>query len=189
MRRKTLMAVLAVLVLAATTAGVLYWRWLNSPRYALQQMVLALRTKNMPEFYKYLDLKAIMGSIVEGSGQEAAAPDDPKEDEWTKLSRRMGRRLARSLIPKLVENFDPQIKRVLEQYLLTLDNSKILALAAAVTVAQIDTRGGEAQVTLRDPKTGEPLRLRMSRQPETDRWVVVGITYEDFKKFVKRELK
>ncbi|OGP73248.1 MAG: hypothetical protein A2Y80_10495 [Deltaproteobacteria bacterium RBG_13_58_19] len=189
MRRKTWIVLAAVLVLAGTVAGGLYWRWVSSPRYALQQMVLALRAKNMPEFYKYLDLKAIMGSIVEGSSQEWSLPDDPKEDEWTRLSRRLGRKLARSLVPKLMENFDPQIKGVLEQYLLALDNTKILALAAAVTVAKIDTKGDEAQVTLHDPKTGDPLRLRMSRSPETRTWVVVGISYEDFRKFFKREFK
>jgi hypothetical protein len=189
MGRKTWIVLAAVLVLAGTVGGGLYWRWVSSPRYALQQMVLALRAKNMPEFYNYLDLKAIMGSMVEGASQEWSAPDDPKEDEWTRLSRRMGRKLARSLVPKLMENFDQQIKGVLDQYLLTLDNAKILALGAAVTVARIDTKGEEAQVTLTDPKTGEPLRLRMSRSPENRTWVVVGINYEDFRKFFKREIK
>ncbi len=55
----------------------------------------------------------------------------------------------------------------MEKYLLNLDNTQILAIAAAATTAQIEVQGEEARVTLVDPKSQEPFHFRMQRQPET----------------------
>ena len=65
--------------MGAALAGGAYWRWTNSPRYALQQ-ALALKTKNMPEVFKYLDLKAILNNLIEASGQE---PENPRATRKT----------------------------------------------------------------------------------------------------------
>jgi hypothetical protein len=77
----------------------------------------------------------------------------------------------------------------MEAYLRNLDNSQILALAAAVSVAKIEVQGDEAQVTLVDPKTKDPLRFRMRRPPENGTWRVVAVNYNDLKKLVKREFQ
>ena len=49
MRRRTLIIVLIAVVVGAALAGGAYWRWTDSPRYALQRLALALKTRNMPE--------------------------------------------------------------------------------------------------------------------------------------------
>ena len=72
MQRKTWMIVVAIVVLGGAVAGGLYWRWTNSPRYALQQEALALQARDMDKFFNYLDLKAIFliicRNLRQGSG-------------------------------------------------------------------------------------------------------------------------
>ena len=57
MRRKTWIIALVIVVLGAALGGGLYWHWANSPRYALQQAALALKTRNMDKFFNYLEFK------------------------------------------------------------------------------------------------------------------------------------
>ncbi len=54
MRRKTWIIAVAIVVLGGALAGGLYWRWANSPRYALQQAALALQTRDMNKFFLYV---------------------------------------------------------------------------------------------------------------------------------------
>jgi len=187
MRRKTWIIAAAILVLGGALGGGLYWRWVNSPRYALQQAAVALQAGNMDHFFIYLNLKEIFNNFVEASSQDLEIPEDQPADEWTRLSRRMARKFAHFFLPKLFESFETQIRGVMEQYLLNLDNSQVLGIAAAVTVARIDLRGEEAQVTLTDPKTRDALRFQMRRQPNHGLWQIVSVNYQDLKRFCKRE--
>ena len=187
MRRKTWIIAAVVLVLGGALGGGLYWHWVNSPRYALQQAVLALKTRNINNFFNYLDLKEIFNNFVEASSKELETSKDQPTDDWTRFSRQMGRKFAHLFLPKLFNSFETQIKGVVGQYLLNLDNSQILGIAAAVTLARIDSQGDEAQVTLTDPKTKETFRFEMRRQPNHGLWQIVSVNYDDLKKFYKRE--
>src|SRR4030042_1884168 len=133
----------------------------------------------------------VLGAALPGeaSCKDLESEDKPGANEWDRMTRRLGRNFARSLLPKLFDTFETQIRGVMEKYLLNLDNSQIMVIAAAVTVAQIDTRGDEARVTLTNPKTGELMRLQMRRHVERDRWQVVSVNYQDLKRFLQRELR
>src|SRR5271157_5431258 len=115
MRRRTWIIVLIAVVIGAALAAGAYWRWTNSPRYALQHMALALKTKNMPELYKYFDLKAILNNLIEASSQEREEPKGDKEDDWSRMSRKMGGKFARMFFPQLFDSFEKEIKGVLER--------------------------------------------------------------------------
>ncbi len=189
MRRKTWIIAVAIVILGGALAGGFYWHWVNSPRYALQQAALALKTRNMDKFFNYVDLKEILGNYLTASAKDRAAPENPQADDWTRYSRRMGRKFAQLFLPKLFETFEPQIRGGLEHYLLNLDNTQILGIAAAVTVAHIDTQGDEALVTLTDPKTHENFRFQMRRQSDHRTWRIVSVNYDDLKKLYKREFR
>jgi hypothetical protein len=187
MQRKTWIIIAAILVLGGAAAGGLYWRWANSPRYALQQAALALQARNMDKFFNYLNLKEILNNFVEASSKDLSTQEDQSADEWTKFSRKMGRRFANLFLPKLFEAFEAQIRSAVERYLVNLDYSKILVIAAAATVAQIDEQGDEAVVTLTDPKTRDTFQFHMRRQPNHGSWQIVSVNYDDLKRFSKRE--
>ena len=191
MPRRLIFTLLATLILATAVAGGLYWRWYNSPRYALQQMVLALKTKDMDDFFNYLDLKEIFVNSLEDLDQDLRSQEKPGEgaDDWTRLSRQFGRKFARQLLPKLFESFEKQIRGGIEAYLLDLDNSQLLAMATAVTLAKIEVQGDEAQVTIKDPKTGDFLRFKMRRQTEDLLWRIFSVNYQDLKKIIKKEFQ
>jgi hypothetical protein len=189
MRRKTLVIALVVLVLSGALAGGLYWRWYNSPRYSLQQMSLALETGNMDKFFKYVDLKAIFNKFMEDANQDLNAPEDPHADDWSRMSRGLARKFARTLLPSLFNTFEKQIRGLIEKYLLHLERSKVLAIAAAVTVAKIKAEGDEAQVTLKDPKTKKPFRFQMHRDAERRLWQIVSVNYLDLKAFCEKEFR
>jgi hypothetical protein len=187
MRRQTWIIAVAIVVLAGALAGGLYWRWANSPRYALQQAALALQTRDMPKFFNYLDLKEILNNFIAASSKDLDTPEDQPADDWTRYSRQMGRKFAHLFLPKIFEAFEIQIRGVIERYLLNLHNSQILAIAAAATVAQIDRQGDEARVTLTDPKTKDIFRFQMRRQLHHGDWRIVSVNYDDLKRFTKRE--
>jgi hypothetical protein len=150
-------------------------------------MVLALQAKDMHKFFNYLDLKEIFNNIIQSSSKDLDPKNNEEADEWTKMARRLGQKFARQMLPKLFETFEQQIKSAIQSYLLNLNNSQILGLTAAVTLAKIKVTGEEAQVTFQDPKTGEPLRFKMRR--ESGLWRIVAINYNDLKKFLKREFQ
>jgi len=187
MQRKTWIIAVAIVVLGGAVAGGLYWRWVNSPRYALQQAALALQARDMDKFFNYVNLKEILNSLVEASSKDLAASEDQPGDEWTKFSRQLGRKFAHLFLPKLFETFEAQIRVVVERYLINLDSSKILVIAAAATVAQIDAQGDDAVVTLTDPKTRDTFQFHMRRQPNQGTWQIVSVNYDDLKRFSKRE--
>ena len=187
MQRKTWIIAVAIVVLGGAVAGGLYWSWINSPRYALQQAALALQARDMNKFFNYLNLKEILNNMVEASSKELDTPGDQSSDEWTKFSRQLGRKFAHLFLPKLFESFEAEIRGVLERYLLNLDSSKIVIIAAAATVAQIDSQGDEALVTLTDPKTRDTFQFNMRRQPNHGIWQIVSVNYDDLKRFSKRE--
>jgi hypothetical protein len=187
MRRKTWIIAVAILVLGGALGGGLYWRWANSPRYALQQAALALQARDMDMFFKYVKLKDILSNLVESCSQDLETPTDQPADEWSKMCRQLGGKFAHVLLPKLLEAFEAQIRGGVERYLLHLDTSQILVIAAAATVAQIDSQGDAAGVILTDPKTKDTLRFQMRRQPNQSTWQIVSVNYADLKRFSKRE--
>lgn len=178
--------VVAALVAVAIAGSLFYQRWQDSPRYALQQMVLAIKARDMDKVFKYMDLKEIFNNFLESS-TEGLKLDDQGGDEWSRFSRQLGRKFARKLLPQLFDNFEKQIRQAMESYLQNLHNTQILALTAAVTTAGIKVQGEEAQVTIQDPKTKKPLRFRMRRSRGTGDWRVVSINYDDFKQLLKKE--
>ena len=101
MRRKTWIIAVAIVVLGGALAGGLYWRWANSPRYALQQAALALQARDMNKFFNYVDLKEILSTFVETCGKDMETSADQPADDWNKLCRQLGRKFANVLLPKL----------------------------------------------------------------------------------------
>ena len=180
--------IVATLAAGAIFARVLYQKYQDSPRYALQQMVLALKTKDMDKLFIHLDLKEIFQNMVESSTGEMKNPEDKPADEWTRFSRQLSRKFARQIFPKLYDNFEKQIHQAIIAYLQDLTNTQILALTAAVTTSKIEVQGEEAMVSVHDPKTQKPMRFSMRRSPDNGVWRVVSLNYNDFKHLLKKEI-
>ncbi|MCL6622366.1 MAG: DUF2939 domain-containing protein [Syntrophobacterales bacterium] len=191
MRSQVARLAVLVAVLAAVAGGYGYWRWLNSPRYALQQMVIALKTRDLDRLLFYLDLPSIVSHLGREAAEDLAQvlPGSPEPDAVERFGRRVLEKLARAIPPKAVEGLIPLIKTGMEKYLHNLSNAQILGLAAAVSTARIEQRGERATVIFADPKTQEQFRFEMVRDPADGVWRIAALPYEDLKRLVKQEFK
>jgi hypothetical protein len=186
--RRLLIFMSAVLLLGIAIAGVFYFYYRNSPRYALQQMVTALMRRNYDKFYSHLDMPSILGSLMQDTGQDLIPPElIPKDNLLGQFGLKMGSKFAKQLVPQLYGTFEKQAHTFINQYLDTLTTKDLVALEGAVALAKIDETGDVAQVTLHYPKDGD-LHLTMSRNPENQSWQVISVTYEDIKELVRKNL-
>ncbi len=189
MRRSPLIFLAAALLLGVIVAGVFYYLYRNSPRFALQQMATALIQRNYDKFYSFLDMKSILSSLMEDTGRDLIPPDlVPKGNFLGELGLKMGSKFAQQLVPQLYGTFEKEAHKVINQYLDTLTTQDLLALEGAVTLARINQSGDEAQVTLRFPKIEASLHLTMGRTPQDRTWRVISVSYEDLKELAKKKL-
>jgi len=187
--RRLLIFLAAALLLGVAVAGIFYALYRNSPRYALHQMVTALIQRNYDNFYSNLDMKSILGSLMQDTGKDLI-PEDiiPKNNLLGQFGLKMGSRFAQQLLPPLFGGFEKEARKLMNPYLDTLTTQDLLALEGAVALADIRQNGDEAQVTLRFPRDDASLHLTMSRNPQDRTWRVISVSYEDIKEMVKKSL-
>jgi len=189
MRRSPLIFAAGALLLGIVVAGVFYYFYRTSPRFSLEQMVNSLTQRNYEKFYSYLDMKGVLGSLVEDTGKDLIPPEIiPKGNFWGELGIKIGSRLLQQLPPTVYETLQRDVfNKIINIYLDTLTTQDLLALQAAVTVAEINRQEDVARVTLRFPKKDGRLRLTMAWDPQQRLWRVVSVSYEDLKQLLKKE--
>jgi hypothetical protein len=189
MRRSPLIFLAAALLLGIVVAGVFFYLYRNSPRFALHQMVTTLMQRNYNKFYSFLDMKSILGSLMQDTGKDLIPPElIPKGNFLGELGLKMGSKVAQQLVPQIYGTFEKEAQKVINQYLDTLTTQDLLALEGAVALAQINQNGDEAQVTLRFPKDEASLHLTMGRTPQDRTWRIISVSYEDLKELVKKKI-
>jgi hypothetical protein len=166
-----------------------YYLHRNSPRFALQQMAMALIERNYNKFYTYLDMKSILSSLMEESGRDLIPSDlVPKGNFLGELGVKMGSKLAQQLVPQIYGTFEKEAHSLINKYLDTLTTQDLLALEGAVALAHINQSGNEAQVTLSFPQSKLSLHLTLGRTPQNPTWRVISVSYEDLKELVKNKI-
>ena len=188
MRRSPLVFVIAALLLGIAVAGGFYYHYRQSPRFALHQMVNALMHRNYNKFYTYLDLNSILSHLMQETGKDLIPSDIPPGDYLSQFGWKMGRKFAQNLLPRLLQTVEKNLHSLINKYLDTLTTEDLLALEAAVALAEIAPKGDEAQVTLKFPKKTAQLRLNMSRSLPKRGWQVVSVNYQDLKDLLKKEI-
>jgi hypothetical protein len=93
---------IAIVVLILGVIGfVLYYRWVNSPRYALMKVKEAVEKHDLKLFREYVDVESLTWSLVDQTVKYAVEKEMSKEveDEWEKLGRDLAVGLANLLKP------------------------------------------------------------------------------------------
>ena len=186
-----LMVVASGLILGIYLGYQSYWR--QTPRYALWQMVRAMQANDTQTLWQYIDLPAVVDSLVDQSSGEVEAwlPKDPNEpdDQVTRLGRQFIKKFAKFLAPKLVLALEPQIKTAVANYLAALNTAEKAALAAIPAQAQIRREDGSAWVTLSEPKGGQKLRFRLAKPEGAEQWRLVEVNYQDLRALLDRQVR
>jgi hypothetical protein len=180
---------LAAVLLGALVAGFWYYRDLSSPRYTLRQMVKAVKSGNYEGFYAHLDMPSLIRQVTLEAGQEITPRGEAGGNALGRLGQALGRKLALNLVPKMLEGFDKNIRRLLMEALRLLTPEQLEDLEQAVEGADITQEGESARVTLRFPRDGERLGLTMRRDPKKRVWRVVSVSYQDLKRIFGKELE
>jgi hypothetical protein len=188
MRRSPLIFVIAALLLGIAVAGGFYYHYRQSPRFALHQMVNALMQRNYKEFYTYLDVHSIFGQLMQETGKDLLPSEIPPGDYLSQFGWKMGKKFAKNLLPRLLQTVENNLHSLVNKYLDTLTTQDLLAVEAAVALADISSTGDEAQVTLKFPKKNGQLHLTMSRDNPKGSWQVVSVNYQDLKDLLKKEI-
>lgn len=194
-RKGLIIGLIAVVVSISLGVGVYlgyqsYWQ--QTPRYALWQMVRAMQAHDTQTLFQFLDLPAIVDSLVEQSSGELDTWLLPKgmelpDDQLTRWGRQLTKKFAKFLAPKLVVALEPQIKAAVAKYLEELNTAERAALAAIPAQAQIRQEEGSAWVTLQDPNSQQQLRFRMVRPAGQDQWRIVEVNYQDLRALLDKE--
>ncbi len=189
-----LWAVIVVVIALGLGVGIYlgyqnYWR--QTPRYALWQMVRAMQANDTQTLFQFVDLPAIVDSLLEQSSGDLDTWLLPKglelpEDQLTRLGRNLTKKFAKFLAPKLVVALEPQIKTAVEKYLAELNTAERAALAALPAQAQIRQEGNTAWVTLTAPNNDQSIRFRLVRPENGQGWRLVEINYHDLRTLLDR---
>ncbi len=195
-RRKYLLALIVLVVgLSLGLAGFLAYRsyWRQTPRYALWQMVAAMQANDTQTLFSFIDLPAVVDSLVDQSAGEVDTWLLPKDlelpdDQLTRWGRQLTKKFAKFLAPKVVVALEPQIRTAVANYLADLSTTERAALAAVPAQATIRQEENSAWVTLTDPHSGRSLRFRMVRTDSAGQWRIVEVNYQDLKTLIGRSL-
>ncbi len=194
--KRFLLTVIGVVILLGLAIGgylgyQTYWR--QTPRYALWQMVQAMQANDTKTLFQFIDLPAVVDSLVEQSAGDLGTWLLPKglelpDDQLTRLGRNLTKKFAKFLAPKLVVALEPQIKASVEKYLAELNTAERAALAAIPAQAQIRQEEGSAWVTLTIPNGSQSFRFRMVRPEDVRQWRIVEINYQDLRSLLDRHI-
>lgn len=195
-RKRYLLAVVALIVVGGLAGGIYfgyqsYWR--QTPRFALWQMVQAMQSNDTQTLFQFIDLSAVVDSIVQQSSGDIENWLLPKgldlpDDQLTRFGRQLTKKFARFLGPKLVVALEPQIKTGVAKYLAELHTAERAALTALPAQAQIRQEDGSAWVTLKIPNSDQSIRFRMQRPENSHQWRIVEVDYHDLRKLLDRQL-
>lgn len=179
---------LAALLSGILVAGLFFYFYRKSPRYAVDQMAAALASRNYEAFSAYLDLPAIAAQLAESGGQELFATLPQAPGFLKQLGRQLGGQVTRQVVPRLLEVVEPELHRLLKQYVAGLTGKEVTQLAEALRRARVERIGEEALVTVKLPPQGLPLRFTLAWDGFRQRWRVVAVSYEDVKEVLHKGL-
>jgi hypothetical protein len=194
---KYLVVFLIIAAIIGVGSGIYYFAyWRESPRYALWQMVRAIQANDTQTLFQYVDLQAVADNLVEKSSGDVDSfllkkglGATPEEDDVSRLVRSLTKKFARFIAPKVVATLEPQIRAGLEKYLSELNTMERAALSAVPAKAQIQQQDGVATVTLTDPNSGRPFHFQMAKAPDSNRWRIVAINYQDLRFLIENKFK
>jgi hypothetical protein len=176
-----LLTISVALLVVFLVSGFYYFT--GTPRYSLYKIGQAVKNHDSGEFYKYVDVDRIVDHLAKFAVQQAVAEmeRDTTTDAWVIDGQQFDKELALMMLPKMMESLKPQIKQELTELIEDTDDKREGSPLFGATLADIQTKGSLALVTVENKKTGEKIRFKMVKSPDRY-WKIVEIDLDSFER-------
>jgi hypothetical protein len=158
-----------------------FYYFTGTPRYSLYKIGRAVKNHDSGEFHKYVDVDRIVDHLAKFAVEQIVAEmeRDQSTDAWQIDGQQFDRELAMMMVPKMMESLKPQIKQEVTRLIEDTDEDMEGSPLLGATLADIQTKGSLALVTVINEDTGEEIRFKMVKSPDRY-WKIVEIDLESF---------
>jgi hypothetical protein len=173
------LAISIALVVAFLAAGFYYFS--GTPRYSLYRMSRAYKNRDSAEFHKYLDIDRIVDHLAKYAVEQALAEMEETQPtgDWGRPGPQFDKELAMMMLPKMLEALKPQIRQQITELIENGNDDRKGSPLLGSTLADIQTEGSIALVTVVNEDTGQEIRFKMAQSPERY-WKIVELDVESF---------
>ena len=174
-----ILAISIALVVAFLAAGFYYFS--GTPRYSLYKMSRAYKNRDSAEFHKYLDIDRIVDHLAKYAVEQALAEMEENQPtgDWGRPGPQFDKELAMMMLPKMLEALKPQIRQQITELIENGHDDRKGSPLLGSTLADIQTEGSIALVTVVNENTGQEIRFKMAQSPERY-WKIVELDEESF---------
>ena len=174
-----ILAISIALVVAFLAAGFYYFS--GTPRYSLYKMSRAYKNRDSAEFHKYLDIDRIVDHLAKYAVEQALAEMEENQPtgDWGRPGPQFDKELAMMMLPKMLEALKPQIRQQITELIENGNDDRKGSPLLGSTLADIQTEGSIALVTVVNENTGQEIRFKMAQSPERY-WKIVELDEESF---------
>ncbi|MCG6983350.1 MAG: DUF2939 domain-containing protein [Deltaproteobacteria bacterium] len=174
-----ILAISIALVVAFLAAGFYYFS--GTPRYSLYKMSRAYKNRDSAEFHKYLDIDRIVDHLAKYAVEQALAEMEENQPtgDWGRPGPQFDKELAMMMLPKMLEALKPQIRQQITELIESGNDDRKGSPLLGSTLADIQTEGSIALVTVVNEHTGQEIRFKMAQSPERY-WKIVELDEESF---------
>jgi hypothetical protein len=178
-RNYKFLAISIALVVACLAAGFYYFS--GTPRYSLYKMSRAYKNRDSAEFHKYLDIDRIVDHLAKYAVEQALAEMEKAEPtgDWGRANPAVDKELAMMMLPKMLEALKPQFRQQITEIIENGNDEREGSPLLGSTLAEVQTEGSTALVTVVNEKTGQEIRFKMAQSPERY-WRIVELDIESF---------
>ena len=160
-----------------------FYYFTGTPRYSLYKIGRAVKNHDSGEFHKYVDVDRIVDHLAKFAVEQIVADmeRDQSTDAWQIDGQVFDKEFAMMMVPKMMESLKPQIKQEITKLIEDTDEEMEGSPLLGATLADIQTKGSLALVTVINEDTGEEIRFKMVKSPDRY-WKIVEIDLESFER-------
>jgi hypothetical protein len=158
-----------------------FYYFSGTPRYSLYKLSRAFKNHDSEEFHKYVDVDRIVDHLAKFAVEQAAAEMESGNlsGDWGGAGQEFDKELAMMMLPGMLEALKPQIKQAITELIENADDDREGSPLLGASLADIQTEGSTALVTVENKDTGEQFRFKMAKSAERY-WRIVEIDLESF---------
>jgi hypothetical protein len=169
-----------LIIILAFGAG-WFWRWVQgTPQYALYQIGVGLKNRNLNTSLAYVDVESILDQQLSGIISNLLS-SLTASDSLTKITGPLGE-IKIKLTPQGNKSLSQQAIRQLQTYLENPKNPTLPSALMLLTLADFKVKGNYALVTITKDKD----QLRMGMQKQEGLWRVKDLNPEDTQRLIKK---